>query len=117
MNKKLGLVTGSFDPITAGHVDIIRRAAKLFDKVTVVVADNEEKNYLFSREERLEIARAAVSDFDNVSVEYCSGFVADFAKEHGASAFVRGIRGEDDVAYEQNMAGINLKNSGVDTVL
>lgn len=117
MNKKYGLVTGSFDPITVGHVDIISRAAKMFEKVTVVVANNEEKNYLFSSEERAMIAKAAVSHIDNADVEICSGYVADFAKEHGAGAFVRGIRNENDVAYEQNMADINYANSGVDTVL
>lgn len=117
MNKRYGLVTGSFDPITVGHVDIISRAAEMFERVTVVVANNEEKTYLFSSDERAAIAKAAVSHLSNVDVEICGGYVADFAKEHGANAFVRGIRNEKDVAYEQNMADINYENSGVDTVL
>lgn len=117
MKNKLGLVTGSFDPITVGHLDVIARAAKIFDKVIVVVAHNEEKTYMFSPAQRVAIVTEAVKDFSNVTVELCDGYVADFAKKCGADAFVRGIRGADDVAYEQNMAGINFANSGVDTVL
>ena len=117
MKNKLGLVTGSFDPITVGHFDIITRAAKIFDKVIVVVAHNEEKTYMFSPDERLKIVSLAIKDIDGVSAELCDGLVADFAKERGADAFVRGIRNGKDVAYEQNMADINFANSGVDTVM
>lgn len=117
MNNKLGLVTGSFDPITVGHVDIVSRAARIFGKVIVVVAQNEEKEYMFSQDERVAIVKAAVKHLNNVEVEICNGYVADFAKEHNADAFVRGIRGGADVAYEQNMADVNFANSGVDTVL
>ncbi len=117
MKNKLGLATGSFDPITVGHLDVIARAAKIFDKVIVVVAHNEEKKYMFSPSQRVGIAIEAVKDYTNVSVELCNGYVADFAKEYGADAFVRGIRGAADVAYEQNMAAVNFANSGVDTVL
>ena len=117
MKNKLGLVTGSFDPITVGHLDVIERAAKIFDRVIVVVAHNEAKQYMFSPSQRVEIVNAAIEDYANVSVELCDGYVADFAMEHGADAFVRGIRGTMDVGYEQNMAEINFANSGVDTVL
>ncbi|MBE6680334.1 MAG: pantetheine-phosphate adenylyltransferase [Ruminococcaceae bacterium] len=115
MSKKLALVTGSFDPITIGHLDIVSRAAKIFDSVIVVVAHNEEKQYMFTPAQRVEIVREAIKDYENVSVELCDGYVADFAKNHAADAFVRGIRGDADVAYEQNMANINFANSGVDT--
>lgn len=117
MKNKLALVTGSFDPFTVGHFDIVSRAAKIFDSVIVLVAHNEEKTYMFSSEERVAITKKAVEAFDNVTVELCDGYVADFARECGASAFVRGIRGSADVAYEQNMADINFANSGVDTVM
>ncbi len=117
MNNKLALVTGSFDPITVGHVDIIRRAAKIFDKVIVVVANNEEKTYMFSPAQRLEIVKTAIKDIEGVSAMLCDGLVADFAREYGASAFVRGIRDGNDVAYEQNMADINFASCGVDTVM
>lgn len=117
MSKRLALVTGSFDPITNGHVDIVRRAAKMFDEVLVLVAQNEEKTYMFTAEERAEIARAAVSDIPNASVENCFGFVSDYAKECGASAFVRGIRGAEDLAYEEFMANKNFELCSIDTVL
>lgn len=117
MTNKLALVTGSFDPITNGHVDIVRRAALLFDRVIVLVADNVEKQYMFSPNQRVAIAKAAVEDLPNVAVEPWGGYVADFAKAQGAVAFVRGIRGIEDVAYEQYMAEKNFALCGVDTVL
>ena len=117
MKHKLALVTGSFDPITNGHVDIARRAATLFDNVIVLVAQNAEKQYMFSAEERAAIAKAALADVPNITVEICDGYVADFAKAHGADAFVRGIRGGADVAYEQTMADTNFSLCGLDTVL
>ena len=109
MTNKLALVTGSFDPITNGHVDIVRRAALRFDNV--------EKQYMFSPNQRVAIAKAAVEDLPNVAVEPWGGYVADFAKAQGAVAFVRGIRGIEDVAYEQYMAEKNFALCGVDTVL
>ncbi len=117
MNKKLALVTGSFDPITNGHVDIVRRAAKMFDRVIVLVAQNENKKYMFDTVERCEIARAAISDITNASVESWDGYVADFAKAHNADAFVRGIRDGADVEYEQVMANKNFELCSVDTVM
>ncbi|MBQ8837165.1 MAG: pantetheine-phosphate adenylyltransferase [Clostridia bacterium] len=117
MNEKLGLVTGSFDPITVGHLDIVTRAAKIFDRVIVVVANNDEKQYMFSIEERVAIAEKAVEGINGVTVMRCDGLVADFAVAHGADAFVRGIRGGEDVAYEQHMADVNFASCGVDTVM
>ncbi len=117
MKNKLALVTGSFDPITNGHVDVVRRAAKLFDRVIVLVAQNEEKRYMFSSAERAAIVEAAVEEIPNVTVETWDGYVADFARAHGADAFVRGVRGAEDVAYEQYMAEKNFELCAVDTVL
>ena len=117
MSNKLGLVTGSFDPITVGHLDIIERASKIFDRITVVVAHNEEKKYMFSPSQRLDIAKAAIKDLPNADAVLWDGYVADYAAEQGASAFVRGIRNEKDVSYEQNMADINYSKCGVDTVM
>ena len=117
MKNKIGLVTGSFDPITVGHLDIIKRASKIFDSIVVVVAHNEEKTYMFSPSCRLDIVKEAIKDIENASAVLWDGYVADYAMEIGASAFVRGIRGGDDVAYEQNMADINYGKCGVDTVM
>lgn len=117
MNSKLGLVTGSFDPITVGHLDIIKRASEIFDRITVVVAHNEEKMYMFSPVQRLDIVKEAIKDIPNADAVLWDGYVADYASEQGASAFVRGIRNGNDVAYEQNMADINYGKCGVDTVM
>ena len=117
MKNKLALVTGSFDPITVGHADIARRAAALFDRVVVLVAQNEEKTYMFTAEERAEIARAAFADMPNITVDVCNGYVADYARSVDAVAFVRGIRDGGDVAYEQDMAERNFGYCGRDTVL
>ena len=117
MNSKIGLVTGSFDPITVGHLDIIKRASEIFDRIIVVVAHNEEKTYMFSPKERLSIVEAAIKDVENASAVLWDGYVADYAIKVCASAFVRGIRGDGDVAYEQNMADINYSKCGVDTVM
>ena len=113
---KLALVTGSFDPITVGHVDIVCRAAEKFDRVILLVAQNAEKQYLFSPEERVQLAKAALADVPNVTVEFWDGMVADFARAHGASAFVRGIRNTADASYEQAMAEKNRELCGIETV-
>lgn len=117
MNSKLALVTGSFDPITCGHIDIVRRASAVFDRVIVLVAQNEGKKYMFSSEERKRIAQVALGKVENVSVECWDGYVADFARANNADAFVRGIRDGNDVEYEQVMANKNFELCSVDTVM
>ena len=104
---KTALITGSFDPVTVGHADIIKRAAEIFDSVTVALCHNSEKKYMFSLEEREKLLKLATSDLDNVNVAICRGLVADLAAEVGASVIVRGIRNPADSAYELDMATIN----------
>ena len=104
---KTALITGSFDPVTVGHTDIIRRAAEIFDSVTVALCHNTEKKYMFTPEQREKLLSLAVSGMKNVNVAVCRGLVADFAAEVGASVIVRGIRNPVDSAYEADMATIN----------
>lgn len=109
---KKALYAGTFDPITYGHLDIIRRTAKLFDTLTVAVAHNPSKQPLFSLTERVELVQQATSDLTNVSVIGFSGLLVDLAKNEQASCLVRGLRGADDIEYEIQLAQLNQKLAG-----
>jgi pantetheine-phosphate adenylyltransferase len=100
---------GSFDPITNGHVDVIERAAQMFDIVTVVIAINSKKTPLFNEQERLDMAIEALSHLPTVNVAVHSGLVVDYANDHGASVIVRGIRAVSDFEYEFQIALMNRK--------
>lgn len=116
---KTAVCSGSFDPITLGHLDVIRRAAVMFDKVWVCVSPNaEKKNQMFTPEQKLRLVRAAVAELPNVEAELWPGLLADFAVEHGACAIVRGVRDSTDFNMENQMARINGGlHPGLDTVL
>ncbi len=108
---------GSFDPVTHGHLDIIRRAAAMFDQVTVVVMTNSQKTPLFNREERLEFLRRATADLPNVEVDAYGGLLAEYARLKGANVIVKGLRAMSDFEYEFQMALTNRKlNPLVETV-
>jgi pantetheine-phosphate adenylyltransferase len=98
---------GSFDPPTLGHLDIIRRAAALFDELVVVVAENRRKNYLFSVEERISMIRELIADQKNVTVELCDILVVDFLQKRDISLLVRGVRGIDDFSDEFELSMMN----------
>jgi pantetheine-phosphate adenylyltransferase len=107
---------GSFDPVTNGHLDVISRAAAQFDRIVVTVMVNQNKRGLFTVDERIEMLREATSDLDNVDVAAWQGLLVDFARECGVSAIVKGLRGANDFDYELQMAQMNKKLSGVDTL-
>ena len=108
---------GSFDPITYGHIDIIRRAAKTVDQLVIGVLNNTSKTPLFSSDERVEMIREAVRDTPNVSVEAFSGLSVDFAKKQGAVIIVRGLRAVTDFEYELQLSQTNRKIApDIDTV-
>lgn len=110
--------TGTFDPITNGHADVIRRAATLFQELFVAVASNTTKKSIFSPEERLELAREVLSDTPNVTVMPVSGLIVDFARKHDIQVLVRGVRGVGDYEYERQMAAMNRHLAPeVDTIL
>jgi pantetheine-phosphate adenylyltransferase len=118
MGERIALYPGSFDPITNGHLDIIRRGAKMFDKLYVVLSDNIEKNSLFSLEERLDIVSEATLAFKNVEVIFSSDeLTVDFANKKGATAILRGLRNNVDFDYEYSMAATNSElNDKIETV-
>ena len=100
---------GSFDPITNGHVDVIERAAQIFDKVTVVIARNSKKTPMFSEDVRVDMAREALAHLDNVIVTVHDGLVVDFATQNNVNVIVRGIRAVTDYEYEFQIALMNRK--------
>ncbi|MDR3415050.1 MAG: pantetheine-phosphate adenylyltransferase [Nevskia sp.] len=99
--------SGTFDPITLGHNDIIHRAARMFPRLIVAVGLNPSKNPRFTLDERIALVQAAAADLDNVEVKGFTGLVVDFAREHGVTVLVRGVRTVGDVDYEKQMAVMN----------
>lgn len=104
---RLAIVPGSFDPMTLGHLDLIRKVARKYDQVVVAVMQNAEKTYRFSPEERLKIAEETVLDLENVRVIFDGGMLIDLYDRLGACAVCKGWRNETDLAYEQSMAEWN----------
>jgi pantetheine-phosphate adenylyltransferase len=98
---------GTFDPITLGHEDLVRRAARLFDTLIVAVADSEAKRPFFTRDERVEMARETLKGLKNVEVQGFSGLLMQFVREHKARVVVRGLRAVSDFEYEFQLAGMN----------
>lgn len=115
---KTAVCPGSFDPVTIGHVDVIRRAAKLFDKVTVVVMLNYHKpDSYFTAEERVELLRKSLSEVKNVEIDFYDGLLAEYAREKGACAVVKGLRAVSDFENEFQQALTNKKlNPELETV-
>lgn len=108
---------GSFDPVTFGHLDIIKRSASIIDELIVGVLNNNKKQPLFSVEERLEMLRQVTKEYPNVQVTAFSGLLIDFADQVGAGVIVRGLRAITDFEYELQMSQTNhIMNSGIDTI-
>ncbi len=104
---KIAVYPGSFDPITIGHIDIIKRATKIFDKVIVLVAKNPNKKYRNSLENRILMIKEATKDIKNVEVDSDDGLTVNYAKKIGASALIRGLRVAGDFEYEWQLASAN----------
>ena len=116
MNR--ALYPGSFDPMTLGHLDIIRRASLMFDELIVAVLDNTQKTPLFSTDERVKILQEATKDMPNVKVDYFRGLTVDYCLQNNLHIMVRGLRAVTDFEYELQIAQTNRKisNNRVDTV-
>jgi pantetheine-phosphate adenylyltransferase len=107
---------GSFDPVTNGHLDIVGRAAHLFDEVVVAVGVNKSKNRLFTPEERIDMLRTACEPYDNVSVDGFAGLLTDFCRERDVRTIVKGLRAVSDFDYELQMAQMNSSLADIETV-
>ena len=113
----IAIYPGSFDPVTKGHLNIIARAAKLFDRLIVRVMVNSDKNPLFSADERVDLIRRVTADLPNVEVDFSDKLLAVYAKERGAQVIVKGLRAMSDFEKEFQMAMINRKlNPDLDTM-
>ena len=109
MSNKFALYPGSYDPITNGHIEIIERGLKIFDKITVAVLKNPSKTYLFSLEERLAILKETFNNNDSISVDFFEGLLVDYAQKKGITTIVRGLRAISDFDIEFQMALMNRR--------
>lgn len=115
--KNIAIYPGSFDPPTYGHLDIIQRASKLYDKVYVVIGINTEKNYLFTLGERVELLKEVTKEFDNVEIDTTGKLIVEYARQMDSSVIIRGLRAVSDFEYELNIATTNqFLDKGIETV-
>ena len=115
--NKIAVYPGSFDPITNGHVDIIKRGLRVFDELIVLIAYNPNKKTIFSLEERVEMIREVIRDFTNVRVDSFDGLLVEYVKVAGANVILRGLRALSDFEYEFQLALINRRlNRDVETI-
>ncbi len=117
MSDGIAIYPGTFDPVTLGHEDLVRRASRLFDEVMVAVADSRTKRPFFTLDERVAMAREVLAPYPNVRIEGFDGLLMDFLKRHNARIILRGLRAVSDFEYEFQMAGMNRSlNPDVETV-
>jgi len=114
--KRLAVCPGSYDPITEGHMDLIRRATQIFGRCEVVVMNNRSKTYRFSLEERYRFCLEAFSNEEGITVSFYEGMLYEFLQEREGAVLVKGIRNETDYLYEREMAAFNFAHSGVETL-
>lgn len=115
--KRIAVVPGSFDPITYGHLDIIERSSKVFDKLYISVLKNSSKQGLFDIDERLDLIRATTKNLDNVEVVSFNGLLIDFCNSVNARAIIRGLRAVSDFEYEMQLTSMNRKlDSSIETI-
>jgi pantetheine-phosphate adenylyltransferase len=113
---RIAVCPGSFDPVTNGHFDVFVRAAAMADEVVVAVLINHTKAGLFTIDERIEMLREVVADYPNIRVDSFHGLLVDYCQEHGVTAIVKGLRAISDFDYELQMAQMNYRLAGVETV-
>ena len=116
MKKKCSVILpGSYDPVTLGHVDLIRRAAEEYEEVYAVIFRNPEKEYFFPLSDRVRMLILATEELDNVLVSYSDGYVVDYMRDHGIEKIIKGVRNQKDVEYEKPQAEYNLRFGGYET--
>lgn len=115
--QRIAVFPGSFDPFTIGHLSIVSRAADLFDKIIIAIGINDKKQSTHSEQERITQIKKAVRGIENIEVISYHGLTVDVCKQYGAKYLLRGVRSFTDFEYEQNMADINRKIAGIETVI
>lgn len=115
--QRIAVFPGSFDPFTIGHLSIVRRTAELFDKIIIAIGINDKKQSTHSEQERITQIKKAVKGIENIEVISYHGLTVDVCKQYDAKYLLRGVRSFTDFEYEQNMADINRKIAGIETVI
>ncbi len=113
---KKAIFPGSFDPITIGHVDIIKRAMKVFDEIIIAVGDNIDKKYMFPKEKRVEFVKQTFSNYNSIKIESYSGLTVDFCKKNNTEFMIRGLRNPADFEFEKSIALTNRKMTDIETI-
>ena len=113
---KKAVFPGSFDPITIGHLDIVKRGMKIFDKIIIAIGDNTDKKYMFSKEKRVEFVERTFSDYDKVKIESYNGLTVDFCKKNNIEFMIRGLRNPADFEFEKSIALTNREITGIETI-
>lgn len=117
MTKRIAVYPGSFDPVTNGHLDVMERALKIFDKVIVAVGDNPEKKPLFTTDERVDMLKKATKDMKNIEIDSFEGLLLDYVKNKGSNIIIRGLRAVSDFEFEFQRALMNRKlNDEIETI-
>ena len=113
---KKAIFPGSFDPITIGHVDIIKRAMKVFDEIIIAVGDNSDKKYMFPKEKRVEFVKQTFNNYNSIKIESYSGLTVDFCKKNNTEFMIRGLRNPADFEFEKSIALTNRKMTDIETI-
>ena len=113
---KKAVFPGSFDPITIGHLDNVKRGIKIFDEIIIAVGDNTDKKYLFSKEKSVEFVERTFSDYDKVKIESYNGLTVDFCKKNNIEFMIRGLRNPADFEFEKSIALTNREMTGIETI-
>ena len=113
---KKAVFPGSFDPITIGHVDIVKRGIKVFDEIIIAVGDNTDKKYMFPKEKRVEFVKQTFNNYDNIKIESYDGLTVDFCKKNNIEFMIRGLRNPADFEFEKSIALTNREMTEIETI-
>ena len=113
---KKAIFPGSFDPITIGHVDIVKRGIKVFDEIIIAVGDNIDKKYMFPKEKRVEFVKQTFKNYDNINIESYDGLTVSFCKKNNIEFMIRGLRNPADFEFEKSIALTNREMTDIETI-
>ena len=113
---KKAVFPGSFDPITIGHVDIVKRGIKVFDEIIIAIGDNTDKKYMFPKEKRVEFVKQTFNNYDNIKIESYDGLTVDFCKKNNIEFMIRGLRNPADFEFEKSIALTNREMTDTETI-